>query len=280
MTAFAAGVVLTVSTGGWGAVVVGGALTGAGATAVIHPVAKKINSERMDFGVDYVKEVAIGGGIGVLTAGISAGGASITTSIASKVGTEGINQGAVKLVCRSAVGAVAGATASVVQEHSNPGKFSVSNVVADTLLGAVTGGVSHATSNLTRKLDSELLLKQQEEMRKQYKNKTENMAHLEEPTKMGDRNIHKFDSEHIKQFATDLPYANADRLYGKRRLLYDVHLSENKKKFRVNMIGKIDNHNYDEVPINYGEKPLPDFNKAKPFLLLTKKEEENIKKEE
>ena len=57
---------------------------------------------------EYAKDVAIGGTIGAITGPIGAGGASATTSIASKVGTEGIKQGAVKLAGRTAVIAVFG----------------------------------------------------------------------------------------------------------------------------------------------------------------------------
>ena len=99
------------------AVVVGGVLTGAGATAVIQSVAK-MNGERMT-SKDYVKNVVIGGTIGAVTGPIGMGGASVTTSIASKVGTEGVKQGAVKLGCRAAVGAVSGAASSANQEGAN-----------------------------------------------------------------------------------------------------------------------------------------------------------------
>jgi len=156
--AFAGGVVLTVSTGGLGAVGIaavigGGALTGAGATAAIHPIAKQLNGERMTIG-EYAKDVAIGGTIGAITGPIGAGGASATTSIASKVGTEGIKQGAVKLAGRTAVGAVSGATASVVQELTNPGEFSGMNVLKGAALGAATGGVGHVSGNISNQLSS------------------------------------------------------------------------------------------------------------------------------
>lgn len=163
--AFAGGVVLTVSTGGLGlaglaAVAGGGALTGVGATAVIHPVAKQLNGERMT-GAEYVKDLAIGGTVGAVTGPIGAGGASATTSIASQVGTEGIKQGAVKLACRTAIGAVSGATASVIQEgiHTatdEKAEFSVVNVLKGAAIGAATGGVGHITSNVTDKVSNEV----------------------------------------------------------------------------------------------------------------------------
>ena len=53
---FTGGVFLTVATGGVAAVVVGGVLTGVGATASIQPVAEKMNGERMT-GKYYVKDV-------------------------------------------------------------------------------------------------------------------------------------------------------------------------------------------------------------------------------
>lgn len=62
--AFTDGVALTLATGGLGAVgiatvIAGGALTGVGATADIHPIAKQLNGERMT-AEEYVKDVGIG----------------------------------------------------------------------------------------------------------------------------------------------------------------------------------------------------------------------------
>ena len=154
--AFAGGVVLTVSTGGLGlvgiaAVAGGGALTGVGATAAIHPIAKKISGERMT-GADYAKDLALGASVGAITGPIGAGGASATTSIAAKVGTEGVKQGAVKLACRTVVGAASGAVGSTIQETVNAtskgGSFSFTNVVKGAALGAATGGVGHLSSNV------------------------------------------------------------------------------------------------------------------------------------
>ncbi|XP_057368150.1 uncharacterized protein LOC130689142 [Daphnia carinata] len=161
--AFAGGVVLTVSTGGLGtvgiaAVIGGGVLTGAGATAAIHPIAKQLNGERMT-GTDYVKDLAIGGTVGAITGGIGAGGASVTTSIASKVGTESLKQGAVKLGCRTVVGAVSGGTASAIQEGVNATsgdatQFNGMNVLKGALLGAATGGVGHVTGGAAKLVDN------------------------------------------------------------------------------------------------------------------------------
>ena len=155
VAAITGGVALTVATGGLGAVgiaaaVGGSALTGVGATAAIHPVAKKINGERMT-GKDYVKDVVIGGTIGAVTGPIGMGGASVTTSIASKVGTEGVKQGAVKLGCRAAVGAVSGAASSAIQDGAN-GQFNVGNVLKGSLLGAATGGAAHLSGNVVNKV--------------------------------------------------------------------------------------------------------------------------------
>lgn len=391
--AFAGGVALTLTTGGLGAVGLaavlgGGALTGVGATAVIHPIAKQLNGERMT-GKEYVKDVAIGGTIGAITGPIGALGATATNSIATKAVEIGIKQGVTKFVCRTGIGAVTGAAAGVIQEFSNPGKFSGKNVLKGTILGAATGGVTHATSNITRhlgsagiaksvikvaadsgttavidsaaqliengeidgkrlainvgaraattagyetaagtiynanggkkglqgkmsdkqklekmnaedkraaieskehlekmsfediqselklarqntdakneltrmqdaliKIDKEIagvngrihhisqntnleeadrnlqfkteqnekaaLIKEQKRMSKSYTNyNKKDMAILKETTKMGDRNIHALDSEHIKQFAADLPDANTDSLRGKRRVIFD-----------------------------------------------------------
>lgn len=162
VAAFTGGVVLTVTTGGLGAVGIaaacgGGALTGLGATAAIHPVAKKMSGERMTGG-EYIKDLAIGGTVGAITGPIGVGGASVTTSMASKVGTEGVKQGAVKFGCRTAVGAVSGATASAIQEGVNAAsdekaEFSVVNVLKGTALGALTGGASHITGNIANQVD-------------------------------------------------------------------------------------------------------------------------------
>ena len=154
--AFIGGVVLTVTTGGLGAVGLaavagGGALTGVGATAAIHPIAKQLSGERMT-GADYAKDLALGATVGAITGPIGAGGASATTSIAAKVGTEGVKQGAVKLACRAGFGAASGAVASTVQETVNAaskgGEFNFGNIVKGAALGAATGGVGHLSSNV------------------------------------------------------------------------------------------------------------------------------------
>ena len=167
--AFAGGVVLTVTTGGLGAVgiaaVVGGsALTGAGATAAIQPMAKKMSGERMT-GKDYAKDLAIGTIVGAATGPIGLGGASATATIASKVGTEGVKQGAIKFCCRTAVGAVSGAASSAIQEGAEAtsrkasGKKSFANVKSSLLniakgaaLGAATGGAAHLSGNVVNKV--------------------------------------------------------------------------------------------------------------------------------
>ena len=100
---FAGGVVLTVVTAGLGAAIMvpaligGGVLTGVGATAAIQPFAKKMSGERMT-GKEYAIDLAIGAGTGLLTGGIGAGGAAVTTNIAAKVGTTMCKQGAIKLM--------------------------------------------------------------------------------------------------------------------------------------------------------------------------------------
>ena len=155
VAAITGGVALTVATGGLGAVgiaaaVGGSALTGVGATAAIHPVAKKMSGERMT-GKDYAKNVAIGGTIGAVTGPIGLGCTSVTTAIASKVGTEVGKQGTVKFFCRTAVGAVSGATSSVIQEVSNK-QFNLGNIAKGTALGAATGGAAHLSGNIVNKV--------------------------------------------------------------------------------------------------------------------------------
>lgn len=78
----------------------------------------------------------------------------------------------------------------------------------------------------TAQTEKAALLKDQKRMSKSYTNFIKNaMANLEEPTKMRDRNIHALESEHIKQFAADLPAANAGGLRGKRRVIFDRQVS-------------------------------------------------------
>ena len=149
VAAFAGGIVLTATTGGLGvvgiaAVLVGGALSGAGATATIQPMAKKMSGERITV-EEYAKDLVVGGTVGAVTGPITLGGAIATTSIASKVGSEGVKQGVVKLGCHAAVGAMSGATASAIQEgvdvvSEDEDEFSVANIFKGAALGAATGG--------------------------------------------------------------------------------------------------------------------------------------------
>ena len=140
------------------------ALTGVGSAMIIHPVAKKMSGERITGG-NYVKDVAIGGTIGAVTGPIGLGGASATASIASKVGTEVGKQGAVKFGCRTAVGAVSGATASAIQEVAEATsrkvsgekafanvKSSLINIGKGAALGAATGGAAHLSGNVVNKV--------------------------------------------------------------------------------------------------------------------------------
>ena len=156
VAAFAGGVALTVTTGGLGAVGIvavigGGALTGAGASMAIQPVAKKMSGEQMTGVADYFKDVAIGGTIGAVTGPIGLGGTSVTTAIASKVGTEVGKQGAVKFFCRTVVGAVSGVTSSIIQEVAN-GQFNLGNIAKGAALGAATGGTTHLSGNVVNKV--------------------------------------------------------------------------------------------------------------------------------
>ena len=151
---FAAGVILTVSTGGFAAIFWGSIATGTGATAAIQPIAKKMTGERMT-GKEYAKDLVIGASTGLITGGIGAGGASVTSSVASKFGTDFCRQGLVKMACRSAVGAASGAASGVFQEGAtlaSDGTFSVGNVLKNTALGAATGGVGHLSGNVVNKV--------------------------------------------------------------------------------------------------------------------------------
>lgn len=61
----------------------GGALTSIGAAAVIHPIAKQLNDERMT-GKEYVKDVGFGSTIGAITGPIGAMRATGPNFIATK----------------------------------------------------------------------------------------------------------------------------------------------------------------------------------------------------
>jgi len=64
---------------------------------------------------EYAKDVAIGVTISAIIGPIGAVGTSRTTSIASKVGTEGVKQGAVKLAGRTAV--IADAEVKLIEKN-------------------------------------------------------------------------------------------------------------------------------------------------------------------
>lgn len=108
VVAFASGVFLTLSTGGLEAIgiaaVIGGSvLTGTGATATIHPIAKQLNGERMT-GKEYKKDIFISGAIGAITGPIGSVGAITTKSIASAYAKQTSLRVFIKLTCRTVAG--------------------------------------------------------------------------------------------------------------------------------------------------------------------------------
>ena len=133
--AFVSGFALTVFTGGLNAAGIaaacaGGALASAGTAAVIHPVTKKMNGERMTGG-EYVGDLLVSGIVGLATGPIGVGAARVTTSVVSKVQST-----VAKLGWRAVVGAVSGATAGIIQEATAEAKFNGGNLLMSTLMGA------------------------------------------------------------------------------------------------------------------------------------------------
>lgn len=97
------GVALTVSTGGIGGVLLGGALLGSGVSSAYQGVEKTIKNERLS-AKSYVTDIVFGATTGLLSGGVGAVGEAIASNVAKTV------------IVRSGAGAVAGVGSKVVNE--------------------------------------------------------------------------------------------------------------------------------------------------------------------
>jgi hypothetical protein len=164
----AGGLALTVCTGGLGAVLVGGAMLGAGISSTFHGASKLIKQERIDGG-SYAADVTVGAVTGLATGGIGAGGEAVATNLAK----EGVKIGVTKLAVRTATGAVAGVAAKTIDEvkvcattdkkwedfgknfdENGEEKGTATAWVMGAAVGAIGGASTHVTSNLSKPLSS------------------------------------------------------------------------------------------------------------------------------
>ncbi|XP_055340391.1 uncharacterized protein LOC129589603 [Paramacrobiotus metropolitanus] len=133
--AVAAGVGLTVVTGGVAAVLIGGALVGGGASCITNPIAKAMSGERMR-GDDLLKEVAVGATIGVVSGGLSTGaslaakGASTAVKAVAQIGAA---------TTSGAVGGAVGEVARAIDGEEVTAKSVGKSVLIGTSLGMVGG---------------------------------------------------------------------------------------------------------------------------------------------
>ncbi|XP_064107604.1 uncharacterized protein LOC135216332 [Macrobrachium nipponense] len=154
----AAGIAVTVFTGGIALPIVGGMVAGAGMSSLIHGSVKAVKREKIcgkDFGVDV--------GVGFATGVIGGGGVAATESLASvavsNVAKEAFKRGAVKLGVRTAGGIVSSVASKAVHEvgdcvkgnkewseYGNDPK-TWGNAIA---FGALGGVGAHASSNISK----------------------------------------------------------------------------------------------------------------------------------
>ncbi|XP_066957006.1 uncharacterized protein [Macrobrachium rosenbergii] len=154
----AAGIAVTVFTGGIALPIVGGMVAGAGISSLIHGSVKAAKREKIcgkDFGVDV--------GVGFATGVIGGGGAAATESLAgvavSNVAKEAFKRGAVKLGVRTAGGIVASVATKAVHEVGDcaKGNKEWSEYGNDpktwgkaVAFGALVGAGAHASSNISK----------------------------------------------------------------------------------------------------------------------------------
>lgn len=162
------GLALTICTGGLGAVLVGGAMLGAGVSSTWNSAEKAIKGERMD-GKTYLVDVAFGAITGVATGGMGAAGETIATNVVKQGAKQVTKVGVKKFAVRAATGVVTGVTTKAIDEFkqcsttdknwSDYGKTFDKNgnengTVASWLTSAVVGGLggasSHVSSNLSK----------------------------------------------------------------------------------------------------------------------------------
>jgi hypothetical protein len=159
------GIAFTVCTGGLGAVLVGGAMLGAGISSAWNGTEKIIKKERMD-GKSYVANVAFGAVAGAATGGIGAGGEVVATNVTKEVAKVGLT----KLAVRTGTGAVAGLASKAIDEvkvcsttdkkwsdfgknldeNGNENGTAMSWVMGAAVGGALGGASSHISSNVTK----------------------------------------------------------------------------------------------------------------------------------
>ncbi|CAF2594333.1 unnamed protein product [Rotaria sp. Silwood2] len=166
------GLALTICTGGLGAVLIGGAMLGAGVSSTWNGAEKAIKGERID-GTTYVADVAFGAVTGVATGGVGAAGETIATNVVKQGAKEVAKAGAKKLAVRATTGIVTGVTAKAIDEvkqcsttdkkWSDYGKSfdqygsengSVASWITSAAVGGLGGASSHVSSNLSKQVTS------------------------------------------------------------------------------------------------------------------------------
>ena len=166
----AGGIALTVCTGGLGAILIGGAMLGAGVSSVWNGAEKTLKEERMN-GASYAANVAFGAVTGAATGGIGAGGEVVATNVTKEVAKVGLT----KLAVRTSAGAVAGLASKTIDEvrmcstadkqWSDFGKSldengkengtAMSWVMGAAVGGALGGASSHISSNVTKSISGD-----------------------------------------------------------------------------------------------------------------------------
>ncbi|XP_070500576.1 uncharacterized protein [Chironomus tepperi] len=140
VAAVAAGIGLTMSTGGLAAVVAGFAVAGGGTSLITSPIQKIVTNECVTF-EDSVKDAALGVVIGAVTGPIGALGA-----VTSKGATVAVQVGA-----RMAAGSAAGAASGVISEGAKLVKgeeVSLESLGKSIAIGVVAGSVGGASACL------------------------------------------------------------------------------------------------------------------------------------
>ncbi|UJR09490.1 hypothetical protein I4U23_013728 [Adineta vaga] len=167
-----AGIALTVCTGGIGAVLVGGALIGAGVSATWNGAEKAIKKERID-GTTFAVDAVFGAITGAVTGGVGAAGETISANIVKQGAKEVTKVGVKKFAIRLCTGAFSGLTTKFIdeikqclttnKEWSNFGKSydkdgdpngSAAAWFTSAIAGAFGGVGSHIGSNLSEKMSS------------------------------------------------------------------------------------------------------------------------------
>lgn len=109
------GLALTICTGGLGAILVGGAMLGAGVSSTFNGAEKAVKGERIN-GKTYVADVAFGAVTGVVTGGMGAAGETIAANVVKQGAKEVAKAGAKKLAVRATTGLVTGVASKAIEE--------------------------------------------------------------------------------------------------------------------------------------------------------------------